>query len=151
MKDVNKGRLMAGGALAALVMIVGELGIEPLMAPDVDGWLRSLGVTPPGEEAAVAVVLLAFVVGVITVHLYASIAPRYGFRPATALRAGAIVWALSCAIPNVFMVVYGIMPFGKLFWFATIWPLVESLAAAWVGTRVYREDPAEPRAQFAHA
>ncbi len=47
---------------------------------------------PPGGAVMAAHLLWGFVVAIAAIWLYAAIRPRYGPGPATALRAGFVVW-----------------------------------------------------------
>lgn len=130
-------RILGGGVVAGLVIVVGELVIEPLMGPMMERFLSRLGLPAPGEQAMLALVATMLALGIATVWLYAAIAPKYGAGMRTALIAGVVVWALSCLAPNITLVTFGVFD-TRLFWFASAWPLVEHVVAAIAGAKVYR-------------
>lgn len=82
-------------------------------------------------------VAIDFVLGVLLVWLYAAIRPRFGPGPATAIRAGLFAWLLSTLMWSFFywMGVYS----GATFALSGLVALVNMLAAAWVGGRLYTE------------
>jgi hypothetical protein len=135
---MNWKRIITGGLLAGLVLNVGEFVAEPLMGSMTKDFFDHLGLPVPGESAMVVFALSAFALGIVTVWLYAAIRPRYGAGLRTAAIAGGAVWALSCLFPNIAMYLFGLYG-ARLFWFATLWPLVETVVAAIAGAWVYRE------------
>jgi hypothetical protein len=138
---MNWKRIIGGGLVAGLVMMVGEFGIEPLMGPYMENFFRRLGLAVPGESAMVTLAVLVVVTGIVSVWLYAAILPRYGAGIRTAVIAGTAVWGLSCLLPNIVMYAFGLYD-TTLFWFASGWPLVETVVATIAGAKVYRETAA---------
>lgn len=141
MSGMNGKRVVLGGLAAGLVINVVEFGVEPLLGATFEQWLRSLGLQPPAESAMLGLAVLGFLVGIVTVWLYAAIRPRFGPGPRTAVMAGVVTWGLECLIPNVAMAMFGVLT-GQLLWLATIIPLVELTLAALCGAWLYREEPA---------
>lgn len=133
---MNIKRITYGGLAAALVMTVGEIGIEPLMGSTVDRFFARLGLPMPGESATIILVLSLIVLGWISVCMYAEFAIRSGSGAKTAAQTGVLVWTLSCLLPNVVMFAYGVVDAG-FFWFASVWPLVETVVATVVGAAVH--------------
>ncbi len=82
-------------------------------------------------------VAIDFVLGILLVWLYAAIRPRFGPGPATAIRAGLFAWLLSTLMWSFFylMGVYS----GATFALSGVVALVNMLAAAWMGGRLYSE------------
>jgi hypothetical protein len=140
MDSINWKRVIAGGLLAGLVMNIGEFAVEPLMGSQMEEFFKRLGLPTPAESTMAVLAVGAFLVGIVTIWLYAAIRPRYGAGVRTAAIAGIAVWALSCLFPNIFMYAFGLYT-APLFWFSTIWPLVETVIAAIAGAWVYREGP----------
>ena len=133
-------RIFGGGLLAGLVINLGEFAIEePLMGSQMQGFFQRLGLPVPGESAMGAIAVSALVIGIISVWLYAAIRPRYGAGARTAVIAGVAVWALSCLLPNVALVAFGLIGSARLFWLWTLWPLVETSLATVAGAWIYRE------------
>jgi hypothetical protein len=138
---INWNRIIGGGLLAGLVFNVGEFVIEPLMGAQMQDFFKRLGLPVPSESAMAALAVAAFMLGIVSVWLYAAIRPRYGAGVRTATTAGVAVWALSCLFPNVAMYAFGLIASARLFWLWTLWPLVESVAATIAGAWIYREGP----------
>jgi hypothetical protein len=143
---MNWKRIILGGLVAGLVLNVGEFAIEPLLGQHMETFFSRLGLPAPGESAMLAIAGGAFLLGIITVWLYAAIRPRYGPGAQTAICAGITVWLLSCLLPNVALYAFGVIGGATLFWIWTLWPLAESVIAALIGARIYRERPDERRA-----
>jgi hypothetical protein len=133
---MNGMRIIGAGLVAGLVMNIGEFAIEPLMGPQMEKFFGRLGLPVPGEPAMLGLAVMVLALGITTVWLYAAVTPRFGAGIATAVIAGAVVWLLSCLLPNVVLLVFGVFD-AKLFWFASLWPFVETIAAAIVGAKVY--------------
>lgn len=138
MESINWKRVVAGGLVAGIALNVGEFAIEPLMGPQMEVFFKRLGLPMPGEPAMAAFAVTAMLLGIVSVWLYAAIRPRYGAGPRAAVIAGVAVWALSCVFPNIAMYVFGLFD-ARLFWFSTLWPLVETVLATLAGAWVYRE------------
>lgn len=138
---MNVGRVLGGGLVAGLVLNVGEVALEPLIGAEFAAWLEGMGAAPLGEGAMAGLMVLGFLLGIVTVWLYAAIRPRFGPGPRTALIAALAVWLLACFGPSVGMGLYGILP-TRLLVAWILWPLVQVPAAALAGAWVYRETPA---------
>jgi hypothetical protein len=145
MESLNWKRIIAGGLLNGLLLNVGEFAVEPLMGPYMQDFFNRLGLPVPGESAMLALAATAFLVGILTIWLYAAIRPLYGPGARTAVIAGVVSWAFSCALPNVAMYAFGLYG-AELFWFATLFPLVETVLATLAGAWVYRGHGAPARA-----
>jgi len=82
-------------------------------------------------------VAIDFALGILLVWLYAAIRPRFGPGPATAIRAGLAAWLLTTLMWSFFYLM-GIYS-GATFALSGLVALVNMLAAAWVGGRLYSE------------
>ena len=138
MESMNWKRVFAGGLVAAIVMLVGEFAIEPLMGPQMEQFFTRLNLPVPGEEAMPLFAFGILLTGFTAVWLYAAIRTRFGPGLQTAVCAGVTTWFLSCMIPNLAMLAFGLFT-TSLFWFSSLFPLVEIVAATVVGAWVYRE------------
>lgn len=138
MDAINWKRTVVAGLVTGAVLNVGEFVVEPLMGPQMEDFFKRLGLSVPGEAAMLPLAISALALGVLSIWLYAAILPRYGAGLMTATIAGAAVWALSCLLPNIVMLAFGLYT-TRLFWLATIWPLVETVVAVAIGSRIYRE------------
>lgn len=140
MQRINWRRVLAGGFVAGVVLNIGEFAVEPLMGPQMERFLGRLGLPLPSESAMLAFVATAFLTGIASVWLYAAIQPRHPAGMQTASIAGTAVWALSCLLPNIVLYAFGLFT-AQLFWFSSVWPLVETVVATMAGGWVYRERP----------
>jgi hypothetical protein len=129
-------RIVYGGLAAALVMIVGDIAIEPLMGTMTERFLSRLGLPVPGESAMIALVGSLIALGLISVCMYAEFSIRSGSGAKTAAQTGALVWVLSCLLPNITLFTFGVVD-APFFWFASAWPLVETTVATVVGAAVH--------------
>lgn len=137
MDPINGKRVLAGGLVAALVMLAGEMLIEVLTGGPA-AWLEALGRPAPGEEVAVFAIAMSVGVGVVAVWLYAAVRSRYGAGPRTALRVALAVWFLGCLVPETGMLAMGIRP-ANLYWPSIVLSLVSVVLATLAGARLYRE------------
>ncbi len=140
MNGINKVRVLAGGLVAGLVLSAGEFMLSKPVLGKV--WTEVLlnHNLPRVTMGRVGIFFaLNLILGLVTVCLYASLRPRYGAGPKTAIRAGLIVWLL------VWVYGYGM---GWLMWLfptgmtvtAILWGLVEVPLAALAGAWVYKEE-----------
>jgi hypothetical protein len=136
---MNWKRVVAGGLVAGIVLNVGEFVVEPLMGPQMENFFRRLSLPMPGEASMIALAAAAMALGVVAVWLYAALKPALGAGMRTAATAGVVVWLLSCLFPNIIMLAFGLFA-AKLFWFATVWPLIETVVATMAGAKLYRDD-----------
>ena len=146
MGKINNGRVLLGGLAAGLVINVSEgLAYGVVLAERMDAALAALNLEPVGGGAIGVFVVYAFVLGILTVWLYAAVRARFGPGPKTAAIAGSIVWILAFLGPTVHNVVQGMLPV-NLAITAAIWGLAEVLIAAEVGAFLYKEEGARAAA-----
>jgi len=101
MGKMNWNRIILGGLLAAVVMMVlAILNTVMLQRPWLDPALESLGVQTHAEgwRFIGAVGILCLVGGIMSVWLYAAIRPRYGPGPKTAAMVGFAMWIITSAV-----------------------------------------------------
>jgi hypothetical protein len=102
MNKINVGRVLLGGLVAGIVISAGNFIVNRV-------WLRDamsvefarLRVPEPGTNFIAAAVVLTLIVGIAIVYLYASIRPRFGAGPKTAICAGLMAWVLAVLYPGV--------------------------------------------------
>jgi hypothetical protein len=140
MGKINAGRVILGGLLAGLVINIGEFLLNGvILRNDWDAAMRSLGRQPIGTQAIAVFIALGFVVGIVTVWVYAAIRPRLGAGPKTAICAGLTVWALSSLYSAVGQLPLGIVP-TRLILIVAVWELVQTPIAAVAGAWLYKEE-----------
>ena len=85
--------------------------------------LAARNLPPVGGSAIGGFVIITFLVGIITVWLYAAIRPRFGPGPGTAVIAALVVWFFAYLHQSVAMVLMGILP-ASVTVLGTVWGLV---------------------------
>lgn len=139
MAGINVVRVLVGGLVAGLVINVSEFILNMVvLGADMSTAMARLNLPPVGGLAICAFVTLGFVLGIMTVWLYAAIRPRYGAGPRTALCAGSAVWFLAYVYGSVGLVAIGVFPAGMMT-IALVWGLGELLVASVAGAWMYRE------------
>jgi hypothetical protein len=140
MGQLNWKRLILGGLLAGLVIDASEWLVNGVIfggdwVSVMQGLNRS---TTFSVKQMVALNLSGFLTGITMMWLYASIRPRYGAGPRTAIIAGAAMWLMSYALGGAFPVIVHIFP-RQLSAITLLLALVEAVVAALVGAKVYQE------------
>jgi hypothetical protein len=139
MGQINIGRVLLGGLLAGVIVNVGETILNVAVAgPAMAAALAARNLPPVGGSAIGGFVFITFLVGIITVWLYAAIRPRFGPGPGTAVIAALVVWFFAYLHQSVAMVLMGILP-AKVTALGTVWGLVEIVVASIAGAWVYAE------------
>ncbi len=133
---MDQKRIVLGGLGATLVMLVGEFGIEPLMSSTTQRFFTRLGLPMPGESAMIWLAVTLLVLGYVTVCMYAEFSIRSGAGIKTAAATGALVWLLSCFLPNITLYTFGVVD-TQFFVFTSTWPLVEIVVATIVGAAIH--------------
>lgn len=139
MGKMNLGRVILGGLLAGLIINVSEaiLNLAVIAAP-MEELLRARNLPPIGNSAIWTFVLLGFLLGIVTIWVYAAIRPRYGAGPGAAVMAALAVFFLAYAYPTAGLAVMGLMP-RNITLIVLGWGLVEILVGAVAGAWVYQE------------
>ncbi len=139
MGNINVGRVILGGLLAGLVVNIGETILNLfVVARGMEDALKARNLPPPGGGAIGGFVLLAFLLGIATVWLYAAIRPRFGPGAGTAAIAGLAVWFFAYLYGGLGQELLGFFPAG-LTMVTLLWGLVEIVLGAVAGGWVYRE------------
>jgi hypothetical protein len=139
MGNINVGRVIIGGLLAGLVINIGETILNVVVvAQGMEHALKARNLPPLGADAIGGFVLLAFLLGIATVWLYAAIRPRFGAGAATAGVAGLAVWFFAYLYKGVGQDLIGFFPAGLTI-LTLVWGLAEIILGALVGSWVYRE------------
>jgi len=136
---MNVGRVILAGLLAGLVINIGETVLNTVVAgPAMEEALRARNLPPVGGGAIGGFVFFAFVLGIMTVWLYAAIRPRFGAGPKTAICAGLVVWYFAYFYRSSTMVLMGFFPL-KITVLGLVWGLVEIVLASIAGAWAYTE------------
>lgn len=140
MGQINWNRVLLGGLVAGLIIDVVQwilngvvLGSEWRQAMQALG--KPLAETP---ARGLFYILLGLVYGILAIWVYASIRPRYGAGPMTALYAGLGVWLLGYCLPTLIWIPMGMFP-RRLMAIAMVVGLAEVLIATVAGAWLYQE------------
>ena len=144
MSSINRGRVILGGLLAGMVINVFEFFLNGVvLAKAWEAAIVALGRPPiAGSQIAVffvwSFILWGFLIGIISVWLYAAIRPRYGAGPKTALCVGSFVWGLGYLLTSVTPFLLNLFP-RRIVAIGLTVGLVEVLLSTLVGAWLYRE------------
>lgn len=138
---INIVRVILGGLLAGLVINVGELMLNyGLLAERMELAYRELGLPLTGGGAVTAFVVMGFGLGILVVWLYASVRPRFGPGPKTAVLTGFFVWLFAVLWPTLGSGLLGLFD-ADLLVFIAIWGMFEIVIATVAGAWLYQESP----------
>lgn len=103
MGKINWTRVLIGGLIAGVVInVLWFAAWRIFLRPGLSAALLALG--RPLQEtvaATIVMVVMAFVVGILVIWLYAAIRPRYGAGPSTAAVAGVAAGLLLGVFPDI--------------------------------------------------
>jgi hypothetical protein len=142
MGKINTGKVILGGLVAGVVFNVFDFVMNTmLMKEDFAANATRLGLDPAASETTAAIatwVAIDFLIGILVVWIYASMRPRYGAGPRTAVFAGLAPYL------GISLVLYGLTTAGffaaDLFWKATAFQLISTIVGSIAGAAVYKEE-----------
>ncbi len=139
MASMNLGRVVAGGLLAGLIINISEFVLnQPILGEKWKEAMEGMNLQEPGTAAIGFFIVTGFVLGLLTVWMYAAMRPRLGAGPKSAMIAGLIVWLLYYGLVNVGIGLMGVFSF-DLLGIVLGWSIVEMSIAAVVGCAIYKE------------
>lgn len=139
MSQINVGGVVKGGLAAGVVMNISEFVLNvPVAGEQINAELAARNLPPVATNQIAVFVVLTFVLGLLTVWLYAAIRPRFGAGPTTAMIAGVFVWACTYLNVSITMGVLGINSM-ELVILGILWTLIEMIVASSVGGYLYQE------------
>src|ERR1700722_7798757 len=128
-------RLLLSGVVAgALINSIEYLVHGILLDAQWTAAFAALGKTPTGWTTFIPA---NFLLGVISVWLYARLCPSYGAGSSTALRAALAVWAVFWVIPEMALLPLNLFPASLLFTVIAA-GLLDVVPAALLGAWMYR-------------
>ena len=141
MSQLNVPRVIAGGLAAGLVMnVIDALTNGMLLGERWKVATEALNpglITKMGIWGTVGWIIVDFILGILTVWVYAAIRPRLGPGPRTAFIAAVVIWLAAHAAYASYAFM-GLYPW-SLILASTVGGLVAALAGGYVGARLYRE------------
>ena len=139
MASMNVGRVVAGGLLAGLVINISEFVLnQPILGEKWKEAMEAMNLQEPGGAAIAFFIVTCFVLGLLTVWMYAAMRPRLGAGPKSAMIAGLFVWLLYYGLVNVGIGLMGVFSF-DLLGIVLGWSIVEMSIAAVIGCAIYKE------------
>jgi hypothetical protein len=139
MGRINTARVIIGGLVAGLVINIGETLLNAVvLAEEMTAIAARFNLPEMGGGTIGLFVLLCFLLGILTIWLYAAIRPRFGPGPKTAVLAGTTIWLAAYLFPGIGYAVMGFFPVG-LTALSLGWALIEVLLAATAGAYFYTE------------
>jgi hypothetical protein len=140
---INTGKVVAGGLAAGVVMNIldylqSTYVIAPRLTPLLDAVNPSLGPNMQSGTALAFFIIWDFLMAFALVWTYAAMRPRFGAGAGTAMRAGVLLWLVTCYAMYSWTVA-GITDnaFALL---ASGGALVVTLIGAYVGAMIYKEE-----------
>ena len=139
MGKINFGRVLLGGLAAGVVLNLGEWLLNDYVLHDaMMDFFKRCGFAVPGGKFMVIAIVITFVLGIVMVLGYASIRPRFGPGPKTAIIAALFAWFGVIVYQNVIAAGLGMVPM-NLVLIALVWEIVEYSLAALLGAALYKE------------
>ena len=139
MASMNVGRVVAGGLVAGLVINISEFVLnEPILGEKWKEAMEAMNMQEVGTGAIGFFIVTSFVLGLLTVWMYAAMRPRLGAGPKSAMIAGLFVWLLYYGLVNVGIGLMGVFSF-DLLGIVLGWSIVEMSIAAVIGCAIYKE------------
>lgn len=139
MASMNVGRVVAGGLLAGLIINISEFVLnEPILGEKWKEAMEAMNLQEVGTGAIGFFIVTSFVLGLLTVWMYAAMRPRLGAGPKSAMIAGLFVWLLYYGLVNVGIGLMGVFSF-DLLGIVLGWSIVEMSIAAVIGCAIYKE------------
>ncbi|MDP9051149.1 MAG: hypothetical protein M3O31_10605, partial [Acidobacteriota bacterium] len=138
MQTINYRRVLLGGLLASLVLLVGEIAMIACLHTRLMAAREAakLPTTVPNPILAITELLLS---GLFVVWLYAAVRPRFGAGWVTAVRSGAAAWFAIVLLTTIHMVNDNFGMPAYLLIGIGVWMLPCLVAASLAGGWVYRE------------
>lgn len=142
MGKMNRARVYLGGVLAGVFIFFADYVLHGLLlGADWKAAMAALGKPDTGQNMASSMALFfaqALVVGIAAAWVYASIRPRYGAGPGTAVRGGLWVWIMTSVSPGLIETALGLYP-SKLVLVPLVGDLVIIQLASQIAGALYKE------------
>ncbi|MEX0852157.1 MAG: hypothetical protein WD036_02585 [Bauldia sp.] len=117
MGNINVGRWIVGGVVAAIVLFVVDFVVNGMI---LEGqWTAAMTALnkpamAPSTGQLIMIAVLNLLVGLTALWIYVGIRPRFGAGATTAVYAGLATWVVGYLVPNAFMIAFGLLPAGLM-------------------------------------
>jgi hypothetical protein len=140
---INTQKVLVGGLAAGVVLnVIDWLAHGVLLADrmkaEAEAFKPGMSDMMMSGNAIAVYVVSDLIVGMLLVFTYAAIRPRFGPGPRTAVIAALVFWGLGAVLTYGYLQM-GMSSSGTWATFAVIW-IINLVAAAWVGAKLYTED-----------
>jgi len=140
MGNINCTRVLLGGLLAGLVLNIGEFILNGIiLAEQWSALFAEFGIGQLHAGQLASSVILTFLFGIALIWMYATIRPRFGPGPKTAVIAGLTLWSTAWLLMSAMLFTVEMFSM-ELAVITIIWGLFEVPIAAVAGAWLYRED-----------
>jgi hypothetical protein len=151
MQRINWTRVILGGLLAGVVINIGEFLVNGILL--ADRWAAGMkALNRSSDLGALPYVIFnlwGFLIGLFALWLYATIRPRFGAGPRTAVIAAIATWVPGSLLASMAPMALHLFS-RRLFAFGVACALVEIVLGTLIGGWLYKErEPAPPAAAAA--
>lgn len=136
---INWMRVILGGLLAGLIVNICEFVVNGLiLGSQWAAAVKALNISPVTGVGNAAFWLWGFLIGIYALWLYATIRPRFGAGPRTALIAGIAVWVPGSLLAMVAPTVLHLFRY-RLIAISVVLALFEIAVGTVIGAWLYKE------------
>lgn len=141
---MNWMRIAMGGLAAGALILVSQVVLHTVVLAEegkalIDDWATRGLDASAALEPSTPFTLVIFLLGLVSVWVYAAARPRFGPGPRTAVYAGLAVWAASYLYTAVYVHAGVVILPPRMVWLPAVWGLFELPIATLVGAWLYRE------------
>lgn len=135
--EINPKSLVVSGAAAGITIIIVGTGLIPILGDQMDVALEKLSVPPLSNAAMAYFGIMSFLLGVAIMWIYALIYHNFKTSLSAALTIALFFWFFTYFWSNAALVAYGFLS-SEIAAVGTAYGLIELIAAAVVGSKIYR-------------
>ncbi|MEW9921019.1 hypothetical protein AB2B41_15510 [Marimonas sp. MJW-29] len=140
MTGINYSRVLLGGIVAGLLLAGGEAVLGSfVLSSDWEGTSIDPQAVTHGTWHSLGVISVVFLNGFVLTWLYASMRPRFGPGPKTAILSGLTLWLIAWALMGISLTLSGVVT-SRIAIVSAIWGVFEVPLAALAGAWFYREN-----------
>ena len=141
---MNWARVLTGGLAAGFVMLLSQIVLHTVVLAEqgaalIDDWAARGLDASAALEPSILLTVAIFLLGLVTIWVYAAARPRFGPGPRTAICTAVVVWAASYLYTAVYIQEGVVILPTRLVWLPAVWGFFEVQLATLVGAWLYRE------------